>query len=328
MTGGRRSSVAGFRLLLGVVALVAAACGGGGGGEEDDAGSGAPSLGPRLPARSGLAVTVRTETFVDASRPTPAEGEAPGAPERTLVTTIARPDEPGPFPLVLFSHGFGGSGEDYSALLRAIASAGYVVAAPDYPLTNENTPGGPQRGTPDMAQQPADASFVINEVVRMSNEAGGPLSGSIDPERIGAAGHSMGAGVTMGLAYNECCQDPRVKAAAILAGGIPSVYRGVFFRPPSPPILVVHGEADDALPYLGGRRVYLDAGVPKFFLTIVGGNHNAPYSAAPGQPQAEVVVAATVDFLDTYLKGRPDGVKQIRADTDRPGVATLEFEIT
>ncbi len=201
-----------------------------------------------------------------------------------------------------------------------------MVAAPDYPLTSRGAPGGPQRGTPDMAEQPADASFVIGEVLRMSGEAGGPLSDSVDPARIGAAGHSMGAGVTMGLAYNECCQDARVKAAVILAGSTPSVYRGVFFRPPSPPILVVHGEADDVLPYLGGRRVFLDAGVPKFFLTIVGGDHNGPYS--PGQRGADVVVAATVDFFDTYLKGRPDGIARLRADTDKPGVARLEFEIT
>lgn len=209
---------------------------------------------------------------------------------------------------------------------RAIASAGYVVAAPDYPLTSESTPGGPQRGTPDMAQQPADASYVLGEVLRMNGEPAGPLSGSVDAERIGAAGHSMGAGVTMGLAYNECCQDPRVKAAVIFAGGIPSVYRGVFFRPPSPAILVVHGDSDDALPYLGGRRVFLDAGVPKFFLTILGGDHNAPYTAAADRRGAEVVLAATVDFLDTYLKGRPDGVSRLRSDTDRPGLATLEYE--
>ncbi len=72
--------------------------------------------------------------------------------------------------------------------------------------------------------------------------------------------------------------------------------------------------------------MFLDAGVPKFFLTIVGGDHNAPYS--PGQRGADVVVAATVDFLDTYLKGRPDGIARLRADTDKPGLARLELETT
>lgn len=324
MTGGPTGATRRGRLLLAIgVAVASAACGGD--GPDGDSGTGAPALGPSLPAQSALAVAVRTETFVDASRPTPAEGDAPARPSRTLVTTFARPDQPGPFPLIVFSHGFGGGGEDYVGLLRAIASAGYVVAAPDYPLTSKNAPGGPQRGTPDMAEQPADASFVIGEILRMSGDPNGPLSGAVDPARIGAVGHSMGAGVTMGLAYNECCQDRRVKAAVILAGSIPSVYRGVYFRPPSPPILVVHGEDDDALPYLGGRRVFLDAGVPKFFLTIVGGDHNAPYS--PGGRGADVVIAATVDFLDAYLKGRPDGITRLEADTDKPGVAQLESEI-
>ncbi len=40
-----------------------------------------------------------------------------------------------------------------------------------------------------------------------------------------------------------------------------------------------------------------------------------------------MVTAATVDFLDTYLKGRPDGIIRMRADTDRPGVSHLEFEV-
>ncbi len=114
---------------LWAAAVVLVSCGGGG-GSSTAPGSG---LGPPLPAQSGLPVTLRTETFVDPSRTTPAQGDAPERPSRTLVTTIAAPDVPGPFPLIMFSHGFSGSGETYSTLLRALASAGYVVAAPELP---------------------------------------------------------------------------------------------------------------------------------------------------------------------------------------------------
>lgn len=239
---------------LGLVTAMSA-CGGGTGGAAAQPGA---ALGPPLAAQAELPVILRTETFVDPSRPTPAHGDAPDRTSRTLVTTIARPDAPGPFPLLLFSHGFGSSGADYSKMLRALASAGYVVAAPDYPLTSKSAPGGPERGA-DGDQQPADASFVIDQVLRMNHDPAGPLAGAVDPGRIGAAGHSMGAGVTMGLGYNTCCRDRRVRAGVLMAVATPTIFRGDYFVPPATPILVIHGDADDTLPYQGGRRVFFDA---------------------------------------------------------------------
>jgi len=44
------------------------------------------------------------------------------------------------------------------------------------------------------------------------------LSGLIDPTEIGVVGHSDGADVSLAVATNTCCRDPRVEAAAILSG--------------------------------------------------------------------------------------------------------------
>ena len=269
-------------------------------------------------------MTLRTETFVDPSRTTPAQGDAPERPSRTLVTTIATPDGAGPFPLILFSHGFSGSGARYATMLRALASAGYVVAAPDFPATSANAPGGPQREIDPPENQPADVRFVLSEMLRLNADKADPLSGRIDPRRIGAAGHSMGAGVTMGVVYNTCCRDERVQAGVLMAASTPTLYRGDWFLPPSAPVLVIHGDQDELLPYIGGRRIFSIAEEPKFLLSILGGDHGSPYTGRPDPPGAGVVVAATIDFFDAYLKGRPDGVARLRADTDKPGVARLE----
>jgi predicted dienelactone hydrolase len=304
------------------VATVLVACGGGGG-----AVAGPPAgavAGPAVAAQSGLAVTFSTETFVDTTRSTPAQGDAPEQPSRTLVTTVATPDGPGPFPLIVFSHGFGGSGQDSVNLLRAIASAGYVVAAPDFPLTSSSAPGGPQRGVDAPEAQPADVRFVIDELLRLSAALDHPLPGRIDPSRIGVAGHSMGAGITMGVAFNSCCRDARIRAGVLLAVDPPTLYRGEYFVPPTVPVLIVHGDQDEALPYQAARRAFTIAEPPKFFLTVVGGDHNWPYTAAAAPAGARVVVAAIVDFFDTYLKSRPEGLRRLRADTARPGVTRLE----
>ena len=52
-------------------------------------------------------VGVRQTTFVDSGRSTPPFGGFPGSPYRTLPTTIWYPsDGGGPFPLVVFAHGY------------------------------------------------------------------------------------------------------------------------------------------------------------------------------------------------------------------------------
>ncbi|HTJ75475.1 MAG TPA: hypothetical protein VL337_08925 [Acidimicrobiales bacterium] len=265
---------------------------------------------PVVPVAPPVAVTFMTRTFVDSTRPTPAHGDAPELPSRTLPTTIAVPDGPGPFPLIMFSHGFGGSGQGSADLLRAIASAGYVVAAPDFPVTSEGVPGGPERGVDAPEAQPADVRFVIDQLLA------DPLAARIDPHRIGAAGHSMGAGITMGVAFNTCCRDERIGAGVLMAVDPPTLYHGDYFVPPAAPVLVIHGDRDESLPYAGGRRAFATAEPPKFFLTVVGGDHSSAAS--------KVVMAATVDFFDTYLKQRPDGLQRLKVDGDRPGVTRLE----
>jgi dienelactone hydrolase len=224
----------------------------------------------------------------------------------------------------MFSHGFGGTAEGASDLLRAIASAGYVVAAPDFPLTSAGAPGGPQRGVDAPESQPGDVAFVIDQLLRLNADAADPLAGRIDPTRIAAAGHSMGAGITMGVAFNSCCRDQRIRAGVLMAVDPPTLYHGDYFGPSSAPVLIIHGDEDESLPYAGGRRAYAMADPPKFFLTVLGGDHDWPYTGAASPTGAQVVLTTTIDFLDTYLKGRPDGLRRLRADADRPGITKLE----
>ena len=131
------------------------------------------------PVPPKFAVGVVTETFVDSHRTTPAWNQSPsylrglssrrssiprpallvGNPQRE-----AAPDKAaGPFPLVVFAHGLGGTPQDYITLLTAWASAGFVVAAPLFPLSNANVPVGPDAG--HVVNQPKDMSYVIDSVL-------------------------------------------------------------------------------------------------------------------------------------------------------------------
>ena len=59
---------------------------------------------------------------------------------RTLDTTVRYPATGGSYPLIVFAHGFALTPVTYQALLSAWARAGYVVAAPWFPLEKANAP--------------------------------------------------------------------------------------------------------------------------------------------------------------------------------------------
>jgi dienelactone hydrolase len=323
---GRGRTIASIAL-IGVGAFVAAA--------PATATASSGSASPRVATIGAYAVGRVEQTFVDDTRPTQASGSYPGAPNRTLHTTIyypargkpsgtvtpdAAPDRKhGPYPLVLFSHGNNSSGAEYEPLLRQWASAGYVIAAPDYPLSNKNSPGGATAA--DLPQQPADARFVIDRTLALSAKRSGTLAGIVDPKRIGASGHSLGALTTYRLVYETCCADKRIKAAAPmsgLAGDPPEFFTGI-----STPLLAEHGDADATLPYQGGADAFAKAGPPKFFLTLIGAGHTPPYRGAP-EPAPTTVAHVTLDFFDRYLKSDRSALERMRQEANQPGVATFQ----
>jgi predicted dienelactone hydrolase len=91
------------------------------------------------PTSTPLAVRHVTMTFVDHTRKTVDPGGTRSAPTRTLVTQVYVPRGRGRFPLVVMAHGNAGDPGKLSELLTAWAQAGYVVAAPTFPLTNDLT---------------------------------------------------------------------------------------------------------------------------------------------------------------------------------------------
>jgi dienelactone hydrolase len=293
---------------------------------------------PRTVAPIGrYAVGVKSTTFVDSTRPTDANGSAPALPTRTLLTAIYYPaegtlsDKPvenatinrkrGPYPLILFTHGLYARGIFYDDVLKAWASAGYVVAAPDYPLSNQKTPGGVSfgRGVADAKNQPADASFVISQVIKDKQ-----LGEIVDPKRIGASGHSLGGITTYGLAYSACCRDKRVKAAAPMSG-----FGGLvepidqYFRNGATPLLALHGNTDGTVPIASDINTFARAQPPKFFMTFLGAAHVTPFLGGT-DAQASALKQSTVDFWDRYLKGDKAALDKLRTDGNLNGSTTLE----
>ena len=143
----------------------------------------------------------------------------------------------GPFPLVVFGHGFAVTPATYYRLLHAWAQAGYVVAAPVFPLENAHAPGGPNES--DLVNQPRDMRFVISTLL----SSRGPFAGLIDPHAVAVTGQSDGGETALAVAYDRRFADARVRAAVILSGArLP----GGRLRPAAPglALLATQGTAD------------------------------------------------------------------------------------
>ena len=229
--------------------------------------------------------------FEDTTRSTPANGDHPSTPTRVLDTLIWYPAAPGegdplepvreappsvdggPWPVIVYCHGFSSRKDENQAVAALLASRGFVVVAMDFPLTNIFAPGQPT--VLDVVNQPGDVQFVLDSVLALGHEVSHPLHGRLDEDRIALAGVSLGAMTSLAVAFHPDMRDPRIKAVA--AGAPPGCFLAPeIYQEAAIPILVVHGTADEILDYASnGPPAYQRAQPPKYFLTLDGGTHTA-----------------------------------------------------
>jgi dienelactone hydrolase len=198
--------------------------------------------------------------------------------DRPLPTTIwSLGGLTGKHPVVLFSHGLGGLPAHFTPLAAGWAQAGFIVVAPTYPHTNARV--RIDRG--DIANQPADAAYVLHAVER--------LDPHLDATRVAAVGFSAGGTTTLGLL--RAGHDPGIRAAVSIAGRRPpSAFGGAGVA-----VLFLHGDRDPTVPVTAGKLAYEAAPWPKAWVTVPGGRHGD--YLRPGQPGYPMVSARILAFL-------------------------------
>jgi hypothetical protein len=210
----------------------------------------------------------------------------------------------------------------YAALLDAWARAGYVVAAPIFPLGNAHAPGGPNES--DIVNQPRDMSFVISRMLALSAARHGLFAGLLSRSEIAVSGQSDGGETALAAAYDRYYVDRRIRAAVILSGAeIPGV-PGWTFPSGSPPLLATQGTADAINRPFFTYQFFGLAPRPKFLLTLLGASHLPPYTTE--QPQLGIVSRVTIDFLNRYLKQAHGMLRAMNADGNVRGVAALQSD--
>jgi hypothetical protein len=241
----------------------------------------------------------------------------------------------GPYPMIVFSHGYDLTPASYAPLLNAWVKAGFVVVAPIFPDTNAVVVTADHDSSlweSDDVNQPLDVAFVTERIE--ANDAGTAsgcpvVRGLINDSEIGLAGQSDGGMTTGMLAYDDTPGFSTTKvhyeAAAILSGaewpwpkGTPDPYSS---EANSPPLLVVQSATDECNPPQSATQLYNDIHQQKkWFLEIFEANHLPPYVGT--DPAAfNVVVKVTTDFFNLTLRGDDPPGGLLGAGNGAPSVA-------
>jgi predicted dienelactone hydrolase len=270
------------------------------------------SVGSASTRRSSLPSVLR---LVDTSRAiTLPDGRRVARPVTTYLWYPPASAGNGPWPLVVFGHGYATTPFRYARLLRAWAAAGFVVAAPVFPLGNANAPGGPDES--DIVNQPRDMSFVVTRLLAASASPASPLYGLVSRTRIAVAGQSDGAETAFAVTYQRPWRDARVRAAVVLSGAELGGHARLVAS--AVPLLAVQGTADRINPPVYTFGLFHAVGRPKFLFLLAHAGHLGPYTV-PGARLA-AVERVSIAFLDRYLRGGSLGAiaraaEPFRADT-------------
>jgi dienelactone hydrolase len=138
-------------------------------------------------------------TWTDGQWTDPARG-------RSIPWRLRLPATPGPWPLVLFSHGLGGSREGGAVWGDAWQAAGFMVlnlqhVGSDTTLLKTQGPRALRAAASaqELVARVQDVQFVLDEIERQSKESTSPWA-ACQRDAIGLAGHSFGAQTAQALA--------------------------------------------------------------------------------------------------------------------------------
>jgi dienelactone hydrolase len=300
----RHSGIVGLAAaVLVVLPLLASGC-------SSDPGSSTAATTTTVDPRAGRPHTVATTamTFVDTSRPTPEGAGGPAESSRTIVVWLTLPaDLDGPAPMIVLSHGMAGHPRKFQELTRAWAEAGYAVAAPTFPRSNADVPNS-FTNLYDVVNQPGDVVFVLDQLLALSADSSSPIAGRLDPERIGAAGHSAGGFTTYRVAVDHESRDPRFRAAVVMSAAGNTLSDAALVKAGGLPVMLLHGDKDPLIDPTSVVATYDALSPPRYLVTLHGAGHAGEFEDPGGfEPkvpgQDEIIRLTTIAFWDRYLLG-------------------------
>ena len=268
------------------------------------------------------------------------------ARERGIPLRVYFPADRTPAPVVLFSHGLGGSREGNAYMGRHWAGRGYLVVFVQHPGSDtsvwQNTPLGERMAALKQAASLQNFLLRVQDVASVLDQLGGwnqtdghALAGRIDLKQVGMSGHSFGAVTTQAvsgqglLLGRTTYTDSRIQAAIAFSPSSPrlgSAKRA--FGAVHIPWMLMTGTRDLAVigkADLESRLAVYPALPPggKYELVLDRAEHSAfTERALPGDAETRnpnhhrVILALSTAFWDAWL--RQDAGARAWLDGDGP----------
>ena len=286
------------------------------------------------------------------------EGAAGSLPVR-----IHFPKAGGPYPVVLFSHGFGGNKESFAPIGQHWASHGYVVIHPSHADglgRQEMGAGGGERdatsgrgrrsGLLGSLNDPASISGRVGDLVLVLDSLDAlpklapGLVDKVDAKAIAAVGHSFGAytamllgGVTvdLGKEKGKTFFDERVKCILPISaqGAGQQGLTEKSWDALKIPMMTITGTRDQGV---GGQDVAWKKEPYKFspagdkFLVVIDGANHFSFGGGLGLRSSvttDIVKLSSTHYWDAYLKNSEASKKYLKSDQlvkDAGGKCTFE----
>jgi len=261
----------------------------------------------------------------------------------------------GLLPIIIFSHGLGGSREGYEYLGKHWAGYGYVSVHVQHRGSDEQVwknKGKPVRRLGRAMIDPKnsinrvqDISFAIDQM-KLLNDEESPFKGRLNLDRIGVAGHSFGAFTSLAIAgqvfsgmedQKFSFVDPRVKAVIAMSSPVPK-NRDSFdtaFGQIRIPCLHMTGTKDDSpmgTTTAEDRRIPFDYinGADQYLVIFRDVNHmvfagwDGTEERRPGEQSLvvlDLIRMSSTAFWDAYLKKNADAKNWLAGDGFKTALA-------
>jgi len=250
-------------------------------------------------------------------------------------------------PVILFSHGLGGSRQGYEYLGRHWAGCGYVSVHMQHIGSDDSVwkevPADQrvkavQRAAMSLANatnRPPDGQFVIDQMEKLNSDASSPLKGRLNLKAVAIAGHSFGGYTTLALAgetfvlplgITKRYDEPRIKAAIQMSAPAPNNRRELdrAFNSISIPVMHMTGTKDflEILPQTtaADRRIPFDhmSNAETCLVIFNDGDHmifsgrermGTPEKLNQDAAFQRLICAGTTAFWDAYLKDNASAKK-------------------
>ncbi len=206
---------------------------------------------------------------------------------------LEKPSLPGPHPGVILLPGSSGWKPAYPQIAKALADAGLFALAIDYYVGTGSYTSDKDRNR----KWPLYQAVVQNAVAWLQASSG------VSGRHVGLVGYSLGAF----LAVSVAASIPSVTAVVDFFGGGSSSAKSLKQEVSNfPPLLILHGEADDVVPVSLAFRLrdaVIAQGGDVEIHVYPGAGHgfNAPWSPMYSQSEANDSLKRMIEFLQRRL---------------------------